>query len=275
MLDPVRSSRRAAAILLAAIVVVGACSDDSGGDATATPSVPADAEFTARFSAVCLEMDEKIEGLPDPVGLRSLGDVARQAATITSDGVEQLRMVEAPDELQADVDALVDGLADQVEIFTRLADTAGAGDRPTVDAISTEGDVARRALAAQADALGVDCGLAGEDGVEDQSALPDTGVSTMDPNDAESPTVIPEFGNDPALDALARDCSGGDPQACDILGLSGAPGSGYEEYGSTCGGRNDSLVADPDTFCVDLYPEAVPPSAEGDPDDGRESTAEQ
>lgn len=254
---------RVIAIALTAALVAVSCSGDDGSDAEDVSVSDAD-DFSSAFSARCLEMDEDIEGLPEPVGLRSLGDLSRQAADVTTDGVARLREVDAPGAVAADVDILLDGFEGQAEILTRLADAAGSGDRSAVDEISTEGETARRLLAEQADALGVDCGLAGQEGVADQDALPDLDGSSMDPTEAPSPTVIPEFGDDPALDALARDCGGGDPEACDILSLSGAPGSGYEEYGGTCGGRNESLAADVDTFCIDLYPEAVPPSADPD-----------
>jgi hypothetical protein len=75
---------------------------------------------------------------------------------------------------------------------------------------------------------------------------------------AVSPTSTLDLGDDPDLDALAEDCSDGDMSGCDLLGLSGPPLSAYEDYGYTCGGRNESLGAEPDTFCIDLYPEEAP-----------------
>jgi hypothetical protein len=44
-------------------------------------------------------------------------------------------------------------------------------------------------------------------------------------------------GPDPVLDAYAQNCFGGDLQACDDLYYESAPMSGYENDGSTCGGR--------------------------------------
>ena len=45
------------------------------------------------------------------------------------------------------------------------------------------------------------------------------------------------LGNDPAFDALAADCFDGDWTACDDLWLNAEPGSFYEDYGQSCGGR--------------------------------------
>lgn len=65
-------------------------------------------------------------------------------------------------------------------------------------------------------------------------------VATSDTSDvppADPVSSIPEFGSDPQLDQLARDCEAADLDACDRLWLQGTEGSGYEEYGTTCGGR--------------------------------------
>jgi len=62
-------------------------------------------------------------------------------------------------------------------------------------------------------------------------------VSPDPPPDGDPPSSIAEFGTDPTLDGLARDCNSEDFAACDRLWLQSARGSGYEDYGATCGGR--------------------------------------
>ena len=62
-------------------------------------------------------------------------------------------------------------------------------------------------------------------------------------------TAIPEFGEDTALDNLARACQDGDWESCDDLYYDSAFGSGYEEYGDTCGGRNTAR----NEYCASLY----------------------
>lgn len=49
------------------------------------------------------------------------------------------------------------------------------------------------------------------------------------------------YGDDPALDALWDQCEVGDDVACDDLYWGSPIGSGYEEFGRTCGGRSDQL----------------------------------
>jgi hypothetical protein len=55
--------------------------------------------------------------------------------------------------------------------------------------------------------------------------------------DAEVDTAGP--GDDPHLDALWADCADGDGVACDELYWGSTPGSEYEAFGTTCGGRFD------------------------------------
>lgn len=58
------------------------------------------------------------------------------------------------------------------------------------------------------------------------------------------------YGSDPELDDLYDACADGDFQACDDLYLQSPAGSEYEEFGDTCGDRNE-----PQGYCVDLYGE--------------------
>jgi len=56
------------------------------------------------------------------------------------------------------------------------------------------------------------------------------------------------YGSDSYLDSLWDNCSAGDFNACDDLFFDSPAGSEYEEFGDTCGYRNE-----PSGYCVDLY----------------------
>lgn len=66
--------------------------------------------------------------------------------------------------------------------------------------------------------------------------------TTSDLNEPKKP------GDDPDLDALYNACAAGDGSACDQLFDEAPPGSEYEEFAGTCGGRTKELV------CADVYP---------------------
>ena len=57
-----------------------------------------------------------------------------------------------------------------------------------------------------------------------------------------------DYGSDSYLDSLWLSCSNGDFTACDDLYMESPFDSEYEEFGQTCGYRND-----PAGYCVDLY----------------------
>ena len=57
------------------------------------------------------------------------------------------------------------------------------------------------------------------------------------PVEQTEPVAPGDLGPDPVLDAYAQQCFDGDLQSCDDLFYGASPGSGYEEYGTSCGGR--------------------------------------
>lgn len=57
------------------------------------------------------------------------------------------------------------------------------------------------------------------------------------------------FGTDPQLDLLWVECEEGNMFACDDLFFSSAPGTIYEDFGATCGGRGTG-----DGDCVSEFP---------------------
>jgi hypothetical protein len=76
-----------------------------------------------------------------------------------------------------------------------------------------------------------------------------TGDDDADDDDDASGDVD-GYGDDDELDALYDDCEAGDYQACDDLYNQSPSGSAYEDFGDTCGERNE-----PQGFCVDVYDE--------------------
>ncbi len=84
-------------------------------------------------------------------------------------------------------------------------------------------------------------------------------VSAEPVPDGDPPSSIAEFGTDPVLDDLARDCAGEDFAACDRLWLQSDRGSGYEDYGASCGGR-----VTPDPTESDVFHERCTEQFDGD-----------
>ena len=83
-------------------------------------------------------------------------------------------------------------------------------------------------------------------------------VSAEPVPEGDPPSSIAGFGTDPTLDGLARDCAAEDFSACDRLWLQSARGSGYEDYGATCGGRATPDPSESAVFherCTERFPD--------------------
>ncbi|PRY50939.1 hypothetical protein LY71_1022 [Geodermatophilus tzadiensis] len=93
---------------------------------------------------------------------------------------------------------------------------------------SAADDVGRGIGEGMAEAVGAQAGL---------YADPYPSGGTLGPVEQSDPVEPGELGPDPVLDAYAQSCFDGDLQACDDLFYESPPQSGYEDYGSSCGGR--------------------------------------
>ncbi|MET1002920.1 MAG: hypothetical protein ABWZ15_14005, partial [Acidimicrobiia bacterium] len=59
---------------------------------------------------------------------------------------------------------------------------------------------------------------------------------------------VDSLGDDLYLDGLWRSCEAGDADACDQLYYESPSGSGYEDFGATCGNRTEG----DQESCVDV-----------------------
>jgi hypothetical protein len=66
------------------------------------------------------------------------------------------------------------------------------------------------------------------------------------------------YGSDSYLDSLWDSCENGNFESCDTLYLDSPAGSEYEEFGDTCGNRNEAAE-----YCVDIYSSSGGSSAYG------------
>lgn len=95
------------------------------------------------------------------------------------------------------------------------------------------------------EAFAVTCG-----GTKPDAAKPARCGPEPTPNSEPSDIGTGEtYGNDPALDALWDSCEAGDNDACDDLFFDSPVGSGYEEFGATCGQR--FALSDAPIFCAE------------------------
>jgi hypothetical protein len=86
------------------------------------------------------------------------------------------------------------------------------------------------------------------DGPGGKEGTADEGDKEEDQPDDTSSGDAQGYGDDPALDALWDECEAGIFQSCDDLYMDSGFGTEYEEFGDTCGNRNE-----PSGYCVDVY----------------------
>jgi hypothetical protein len=107
------------------------------------------------------------------------------------------------------------------------------------------------------------------DGADQTSSTPTTisptsptgPVTTLSPLGQPTPTFEAlsnafTYGDDPALDELWDACAGGSGQACDDLYYAAPTDSEYENFGYTCGDRNNVLICTE----LDVEPGVTPPT---------------
>ena len=179
------------------------------------------------------------------IGIGVLAAVAVVVAVLLAGGGDDDTDVRAQlaSKLQDEEDKL-DG--DQAEcVADLLVDEAGedAFEDVDFDADDPPEEFIEAFLAVGPDTLVEECGI-------DESAFTGT-----DDGDSEGDGT---YGSDPELDALYDACADGDFEACDELYNESPSGSEYEEFGDTCGDRNE-----PSGYCVDVYGDD-----EGDSTDG-------
>ena len=152
-----------------------------------------------------------------PVGVSAIVALAVVFGAACSDPAPEVTLDDRVEELQADL--IGDGAtADVAECVTRLAEhdlRVGDLDPVTLDELVLNCERA-------------DTVLNGTDSGESVGPLASVdGPSTL--------------GDDPELDALWRACADGSGQACDELFEQSPVGSEYEQFGVSCGRRDDML----------------------------------
>ena len=97
-------------------------------------------EFTAKAEATCTRYEKKLARLPQPKSLKDFGALADEAIPIVENGVEDLRGLKPPENLESKYEKWLDANDANVEDFKKLRDAAKAGDeskvRSLVDRVS-------------------------------------------------------------------------------------------------------------------------------------------
>lgn len=153
-------------------------SDDGTGEGGAVDVLTRD-EYVARFSEVCRRVSAEVDGFPEPEGYDQLAGLAARAEALTADGVAELRALTPPEEVAAEMAAVLDLLASDIDNFADLGAAARAEDDAALRDVVAARQALRDELRTLIDPLGIDCGLGGEEGAG--AGEEPTAASTTDP----------------------------------------------------------------------------------------------
>lgn len=147
-----------AVIVLIAVVLAGC----SGGSSEPEVRLTAD-EWTRQADRICAEYEGRLDRLADAGDLEDLARMAAEAEPIAEEGLEALRRLEPPEELEEPVEAWLARNAENVRAIGELREAAEAGDETRVQELAS----------AAADNEGEADRLAAELGLDDCAAIDD------------------------------------------------------------------------------------------------------
>ncbi len=138
------------ALGVTAAILVAGC----GGDDRLTRE-----EFVSEADAVCEEFDQRLEDVP---GAESADDVERfvdEARPVIEDGLDELRALQPPEELEEQWNAIMDNNDDALELLDDLSQAAASADEARIQELSEEASRKDAETDRMAQAIGLEnCG---------------------------------------------------------------------------------------------------------------------
>ena len=110
--------------LVPLVLVLAAC---GGGDGGLTRE-----ELVSQADAICVEFERKIDELEEPQSIEALATFAREARPIFEDGLDELRELEPPEDLQVTYDRWVATGDETAKLFGELGRAAADRDQAEV-----------------------------------------------------------------------------------------------------------------------------------------------
>jgi hypothetical protein len=231
---------RFGAVVFALALVGAACGDDDDDTTSGDTEAPASSDDTGSDDTgsddtgsddTGSDDDDTDDTSSDDSGDDDSGDDDSGGGFDRDDAVDDL----VDDGIERDpAECYIDGIIDEFG-QDRIDEFEGSDVEPTDEEFQALLDLA------------TDCGIdlsefggTGDDATDDTVDTDDSG----DTDDSTASAFLPgdTYGDNPTLDALWDDCEDGDDDACTDLYLQSEIGSEYEEFGATCGGRDEDFA---------------------------------
>ena len=136
-------------LLIAVVVAAAGCGGDGGDRLT-------EQEFRDRANQICADFGNELDALGEPGSLEELGTQLEEGRTIFEDGLDELRQLRPPEELQSEYDRLLGTGDDALAAFENMQQAAEDGDVGEVQRIAGEAEQADEESDEIARGLGLD-----------------------------------------------------------------------------------------------------------------------
>ena len=154
--------------MLVAVLGVSACGGGDDGGGAGNGARLSNAELVEQANRICGEYDRRIEdiqaqyrgritGLGDEESLDAIAEFAGESRSAVADGLEELRALQPPEELESRYDRWLTTGEQTLERIDELEQAAAAGDREEVAKLVARADEQER----ESDRLAKELGLTG------------------------------------------------------------------------------------------------------------------
>jgi len=119
-------------LLAGGAMLVAGCGGDGGGDRLSLE------ELIAEADAICAKYEEQLNALETPQSLEDIERLAEEGKPIVEEGVNELKALEPPADLEGQWDALMEHNDANVELIDELREAAASDDQARVQEVAAE-----------------------------------------------------------------------------------------------------------------------------------------
>jgi hypothetical protein len=113
--------------MLATVVVVAGCG--GGGDRLSQE------ELVSEADAICTRFEERLDEVEEPQDVQDVERFADETRPIIEEGIDELRALEPPEELEGEYDEWIAMNEDALQVIDDLSEAAAAGDEARVQEV--------------------------------------------------------------------------------------------------------------------------------------------
>jgi hypothetical protein len=125
----------AVAVVAAATILAGGC---GGGDSDRLSAE----EFRQQANGVCRDVNQELESMDQPTSPAEVGDFVSRAIPVFQSGLDRMREINPPEELESDFTRFVDESAKAIPAAEKLQEAAENQDPDALQEAIQEGDQA-------------------------------------------------------------------------------------------------------------------------------------